>query len=439
MHKKLTMLWFILGLGSKLQVVASLSITEIIVLLAAPFIFATNRRQIRRDGVMTLFVLSVAVIGGCVVASIANHTSPQYVLRGLAVTTIVSCSIICSHWILRRDPAGFKWFVLAIPISAIISTFYFKSAVEMSMLGESSEEIMSGPIFWISRLKPLVLAPTTGWYLQMPWFVNVIAPLGVAAFAILTSVSGRAAALSSVAFAVLVVIGGKSRRTMSRISRNFGKICIAGILLVGGMYFLYKTSASQGWLGEDARRKYESQTEGGTGGIGRLILGGRGESFIGLLACRDKPIIGWGPWAKDENGYAEEFVTKYGTWDDVRNIIKGREWRMKIGYPDTMLHCHAYITEFWAWYGIPGLAFWVYVIFVLIRYLRQDVYAVPQWFAWLACSIPGLFWGIFFSPFSDRFGIPLFVVACLMARAVRLGRFILPIEMNREIEKVEIQ
>ena len=435
MQRKLTFLWFVVGLGSRLQVVASLSISEIIVLVTAPILFLQNFKEMKRDGVMPFFVLSLVVIIGCVVASIANRTPAQYVLRGLAVTCIIACTIVFSHWILRRDPGGFKWFILALPFSAILSTFVFRSSVEMSMLGETTEDIMGGPIFWITRLKPLVLAPTTGWYLQMPWFVNVAAPLFIAGFSILTSTSGRSAALAAIGFTGLVIIGGKSRRSMGRISRHFWLLCGAGMLLIVAMYSAYKLSASQGWLGEDAQKKYEAQTAGGTGGIGRLILGGRGESFIGLLACRDKPIIGWGPWASDERGYAEEFMKKYGTIEDYENIIKIIEWQRKCGVTERLISCHAYITEFWLWYGIGGLVFWLYVIFVLLRYLKHDVAAVPQWFAWLACSMPGLFWGIFFSPLSDRVGVPMTIVACIMARAVRLGKFKLPYEMEKEAMK----
>lgn len=437
MNRKLTLLWLVLGLGSKLQVAASLSITELIVLASAPFIFIKNYQQLKRDGVMPFFVLSMLVILGCIIASMANHTPSMFVLRGMAVTCIVACSIIFSHWILRQDPGGFKWYILMIPVSVILSTFFLKQSVEVSMYGEASEEIMSGPIFWISRLKPLVLAPTTGWYLQTPWLFSVFAPLAVAVFAIMTSTSGRSAALSAVGFAALVIIGGKSRRSINRISRHFGEMCLIGALLISLMYFAYKISASLGWLGEESRQKYERQTSGGTGGIGRLILGGRAESFVGILACRDKPIVGWGPWAIDENGYAEEFITKYGTMEDVESMVKALEWQRKHGISRHMLSCHAYITEFWAWYGIWGLVFWLYIIFVLLRYLKQDVAAVPQWYAWLACSIPGVFWGIFFSPFADRFGIPLFVVACLMARSVRRGIYQLPFEMISEMEKVE--
>lgn len=433
MHKKLTFIWFLLGLGSRLQVVASLSITEIIILTFAPYLFVKDYRQMKRDGIMPFFVLSVLVIVGCIIASIDNHTPMQYVLRGLAVTSIISCSIVFSHWILRRDPDGFKWFVLAVPFSAIISTFYFKASVEMSMWGESSEEIMQGPIFWISRLSPLVLAPTKGWYLQTPWFVSILAPLFLAGFSAVSSISGRSAALAALGFAAMVLIGGKTRRAISRISRHFWAFCICGVIFLFFAYGTYKLSASQGWLGEEARKKYELQTQGGEGGIGRLLLGGRGESFIGLLACRDKPIIGWGPWTNDEGGYIEEFMRRFGTQEDYDAFMGVMAWNLRFGHVTRWLPCHSYISEFWAWYGIFGLLFWFYVIFVLLRYLKQDVAAVPQWYAWLACSIPGMLWGIFFSPLSDRFGVPLFVVACLMARAVRQCRFQLPAEMIQQI------
>lgn len=436
MHRKLTIIWLMLGLGSSLQIVASLSIAELIALSAAPLIIIKDWRCLKRDGVMPLFVLSLLVVVGCVVSSLSNHTPPSYVLRGLAVTCIVACSIVFSHWLLVRDPGGFKWYILMIPVSAVLSTFIFRQSVEMSLYGETAEEIMNGPIYWISRLQHLVLAPTKGWYLQTPWFINVFAPLFMAGFSILTSISGRSTALSAIGFAVLVIVGGKSRRTIGRVSRFFWRLCFVGIVLICAVYLGYKVSASRGWLGEDALRKYEQQTHGESG-IVRLIVGGRAESFIGLLACRDKPIVGWGPWALDENGYTEEFMEKYGDWEDYQALIDWRTWQLKNGYSTRMLPCHAYITEFWAWYGVFGLLFILYIIYVFLRYLKQDVAAVPQWYAWLACSIPGMFWGIFFSPFADRFGFPLFVVACLIARAVRKGTCSLPADMLYEIDKNE--
>lgn len=437
MKRKLTVLWLLLGLGSRLHLVSSLSITEIIVLLGAPCIFVKNCQAMKRHGIMPLFVSSLFVVIGCIVAAVVNASPLEAVIRGLAATCIIASSIVFAHWIITQDPNGFKWYFLMLPASAIISTFIFQSAGEYARYGDSVEDIMSGPIFWISRLYPLVLAPTKGWYLQVPEIISIMAPIFMAVFSMLTSTSGRSGMLTGICFAALVMVGGKTRRSMGRIMRHFWTLLIGAVVMIVIMYMAYKVSASQGWLGEGAYKKYQIQTSGGQGGMGRLILGGRGDSFVGLLACRDKPIVGWGPWAWDKNGYAEEFIAEYGTLEDLKRMNDLKILQIRAGITDRLIPFHSHITELWLWYGIFGLIFILYIIYILFRYLKQDVSAVPQWFAWLTCSMPGIFWAIFFSPLNERFGLPLFVVACLMARAVRLGTYQLPYEMIVEIEKAE--
>ena len=437
MHKKMTFVWFLLGLGGSLQVLASLSISECIILISVPCIFVNEYRYMRWNGVSTFFWMSVLVIIGCVVACIANQTFFLGVVRGLATTTIVSSSIVFSHWIIRKDPNGFKWMFVGGALSSVISVFFFQKAVDLAQFEGDIDLMMSGPIFWIQQIGPFVTLPPRGWYIHMPMVVNVGAPIFMAMFSIFVSTSGRAAALTMLAFAGIVIIGGKTRKSMRRLSQHFWIVVCLALLGVFTIYYGYKMAAMSGILGEEARMKYEAQSQG-SDSIGRLILGGRGESFIGLLACRDKPIVGWGPWAKDTNGYREEFLMRFGTMEDVLALQRHQQYMAKNGIGnEKLISCHAYITEFWVWYGIFGFVFWIYVIFVLLRYLRQDCFAVPQWFAWLACSIPGVLWGIFFSPFSSRIGVPMFIVACLITRAVRTGKFRLPEEMIREVEEAE--
>ena len=429
--------WFAIGVGSNLQVVASLSIAEIIILVAAPILFFTEFPYMRRDGTSIFFYLSLLVIVGCGVGAVLNHTYVDFVLRGLAATVVISLSIIFSHWILRRAPLGFKWFFVGSAISLFLCAFIMRNATEVYMYGDDTEAIINGPLFWINRLKAVLLVPTQGWYLHMPMAINVCAPLFIAIFALQTSSSGRAASLTAVGFAILVLVGGKKRHTMVRISNHFWIMCSVAVVGIFLLHGVYRLSVQKDWLGEQARIKYEVQSQGEKG-IMRLLLGGRTESFVGLLACRDKPIVGWGPWAMDEKGYYDEFVDKFGTYDDwvQRDKLKllygqrGMYWKRR-------LPCHAWITQFWAWYGIFGLIFMLYILFVTVRFLKQDVAVVPQWFGWLACTVPLILWDFFFSPFKDRVGLSLYIVACLMARAVRKGKFQLPWEMIDEIEKSE--
>ena len=426
-----------------MQIVASLSFTEVFVFAAAPFIFLREKDYMQRNGIMPFFWLSLLVVVGCVIACIANHTASIFALRGMSVTCLLPCAVIVGHWMLRRDMGGFKWMLIGTAISSVLCTFVFQKSVEVTGLaggveGEGAvDAIMSGPIYWITRLNAILRSIPEGWYLQCPIFVSVGVPLFMAGFSMLTTTSGRSSALGAIGTVALILIAGKRRETIRRsLCRKFGLWCCIAVVGIFSMHTLYCVAATQGWLGEEALNKYEQQTQGDTS-IKQLLLGGRMESFCGLIACVDKPILGFGPWATDENGYVGEFLTKYGTYDDLMSYNKSVERRLAFGRTTRLIPCHAYITMFWLWYGIFGLIFWLYVIFVFLRYLRQDCWSVPQWFMWIAASMPSYMWAIFFSPWADRVGGVVFIVSCLMARAVRKGCQRLPDYMEEEIFKVE--
>ena len=443
MSRKHTLAWFLFGLGSQLQIVASLSITELFVFATAPFIFLKEKDYMRRNGVMPFFGLSLLVVVGCVVACIVNHTAPIYVLRGMAVACLLPCTVVVGHWMLRRDMGGFKWMLIGTAISSVLCTFVFQKSVEVTGLaggvaGEGAvDAIMSGPIYWTHRLGGALNAIPKGWYLQCPLIVSICIQVFMAAFSMLTTVSGRGTALGAIATTGILLIGGKKRETIRRrLCNKFGLWCCIAIVGIFSMHTLYRVSATQGWLGEEALKKYERQTKGDTS-ITALLLGGRMESFCGLIACVDKPIVGFGPWAIDNDGYVGEFLDKYGTYEDSINYVKSMERNLANGKTSHMIPAHAHITEFWLWYGIFGLIFWLYVIFVFIRYLKQDCWVVPQWFMWVAAAIPSYLWSVFFNPWTNRIGGIVFIVACLMARAVRMGAQRLPDYMEEEILKAE--
>ena len=428
-------LWFLMGLGSQLQIMGSLSISEVLTLMLAPGYFLKECNEMKRDGVWQFFVLSLFVNVGCIIASAVNKTELAYALRGLAATVLMSTSIVVVHRLIRKDMMGFRWMIFGAFLSGFICLFVFKKQAEMVMLGESVEDIMGGPIFWISRLKPIVLLPISGWYLQTPLLYGIVVPILFAIFSLYISTSGRSAALALLAISCLVTIGRKRLRTMSLLSRHFylfGMFAIVGLLIIN---MLYGYLARHEVFGAKFTEKYEHQTQEGRDIIS-LIVKGRAESFVGLWACVDKPIVGWGPWAMDVDGYYENFLRKYGSLEDYMYYLAVRRNNLLTSireYPSIPAHSH--ITEFWLWFGLPGLVFILYSLFVILRYVKQDLIAVPQWYGWLLCGVPGMLWSICFSALSNRIVLPTFIVACLIARAVRKGRFRLPLEMEREIVK----
>ena len=105
--KKRSLIWFVLGLGYSLQLVASLSLTELLIFVATPILVFQEMPHIRRNGLMPMFVLSCLVVFGCGVSILYNHTPMVAALRGLAVTALLPCALVVSHKMLRTDMAGF--------------------------------------------------------------------------------------------------------------------------------------------------------------------------------------------------------------------------------------------------------------------------------------------------------------------------------------------
>lgn len=437
MTKKLSILWFLLGLGSQLQVVFSLSISEVLVSIVAPFLLVSEIPHMRRSGVMPFFRMSVLLFCGCVASLVANHAEFYQVIRGVSITGIIVCAVIVGHHMLRKDPDGVKWYFIGLMVSGFICIFVFQRVGEVAMSGGTDVDlIVSGPLFWIQRLGLLLTTPILAFYLKMPLAYSVAAPLFLGFFSILTSSSGRAASLAFFGSAALVLTGRKKRRSMVALGRHIVLFLLVAIVAVFVLKVAYQWAVLNNHLGEAAREKYERQTAAGSSII-KLLIGGRADAFVGLLAIADAPILGKGYWALDREGYYEEFLMRYGIEEDYIQYSRDREWRMKVGAGYRLIKCHSHITSFWLWYGLPGLLFWIYVLYVIFRYLKSDVAAIPQWFYWLAATVPGLMWHIFFSPFNNRIGLPLYVIGMLMARAVRLGKYQLPWKMIQEIEEAE--
>ncbi len=438
MHKG-AVVWFIVGLTSCLQILASLSILELLILLTAPICVFSEYDFMRRTGAHRAFWLSIILVVGCGVACVVNRSPVEFSLRGLAVCSLISCSLVVAHRLLRTDMPSVRWMFVGIAIGMVVNIFIFRNAYSLN------EEVTSGinktghgGLFWLSHFSGLIDMLPKGWYLQFPSPLTLAIPLLFALYGILFSVSGRSAALGYLGCFALALLGGKRIATMKRISKRFWWLVAAGLVGLVCVKLVYQEAASRGWLGDEARLKYERQTHGDES-VKALLLGGRIDSFVGLVACIDKPIVGWGPWALDTEGYYGEFLSKYGAQEDFDAYNANLSRALRYGHVINarLIPVHSVLTEFWCWYGIAGLIFVIYALFVLIRFIKDDIAAIPQWYYWLACGMVARMWDIFFSPFADRFGFSLVIVACLMARSVRQKKIRLPHNMLKEVREVE--
>lgn len=418
--KRLSLLWFVMGLGSQLQILFSLSITECIVIALFPFCFMQTYARMRRNFLSVLMWLAILQVIGCGIACIANSCGFQQAARGFMVVGLIMMTIPVAFWMLSNDFEGIKWWVVGGAISVILSTFVFQSAVEQTMYGDA-EGIMRGPLFWISRLSVVLTVPCRGWYLQTPHIYSWGISLFLACFAMLTSASGRSSSIAALGVAVICFFGGKKRQSIRKFSK---KIALYGFLGFVGIFAFsrtYRFLAVNGYLTEEATRKYEKQSKGSSS-IVKLLVAGRADSFAGYWACVDKPIVGWGPWALDTGGYWRNFLEKYGDPDDYDEYLKHEITAAKNGFFYRLMPAHSHIVYFWLSFGIFGLLFVLYSGFVVVRFVVQDCHVAPRWFFMLACGIVGFIWSLFFSPVTGRVGFSLYLVQLLMIRAIRKGR-----------------
>jgi hypothetical protein len=188
---------------------------------------------------------------------------------------------------------------------------------------------------------------------------------------------------------------------------SFGIITFCFIMLT---YSTYSYMALHGWMGEDARRKYEVQSSGAFG----VLLGGRAESLASINAVMDSPIIGHGSWAKDSR-YIDYLYKLYDLGYDSSSII---EEYMNQGIIPT----HSYIMGAWVDAGVMGALFWA-VVFLRIPPLLYRLASVNEPLTPIMSYLCfRLAWDILFSPFGQAARVPTaytIVAMIFLSRQIR--------------------
>lgn len=419
---------FAIGLFSQTQVriVGSIAISELVIDLLMPFLLPKGMRSFRREKVIKAFGLCFLAIVGNVVASILNHTPFPSAIRGFATWYTLFCCLVFFYYVLRLSPLSFKWFLLGSAISFVVCIFVFQQGVEIAIAEQSgaygrniADQITKGPIFWISRISGFVFWPIQGCYLQTPFLYSFLVPLAFSLFSILTTASGRSTALTTLLSLFLIAVGRKSQSSMKSIQRHFPLILLSLLALGGAAKFAYTNLASGGMLGEAAQNKYEQQTKGKSGALA-ILMGGRLQCFVGAYAALKNPIVGYGPWPIDKDNLYGQFLQKYGNAEDYEDFTEKYVYYSREGR-EFLIPAHSCLFGSWVDSGIFGGIFWMYVIYLIYDCIRRRISAVPEYFGFFAIALPGMMWGILFSPIGYRIFWGFQIAMLLVARAVSTG------------------
>ena len=434
-------LLFLLGLfaETKVYLYGAIALSELVIFALTPILVLKHYYRMRREGFLPFIFMMGGLIVSMLMSSAWNHTPLPYVIKQFAMLYGILAYYICFYELLRRNMRGLGWFFFGLAISSIITIYALNPTATVTESGfayigqEDTYDIVRGPLFWISRIRAFGQIPLVGAYLQTPIVYSVLTPIAFAVFAMVSTISGRSAALVVLLSSLLIFIGRKSREKMQRISRHFLVFVVLGLIGVVLFKFVYSYTASTGMLGEDARGKYEKQTSQG-GGMLRLLMGGRKEFFTAIPAALDNPIMGYGSNPLDTHGYAYQFILKYGDETDIKSYNKWRLDALRVGY-QIPIPTHSHVMWAWITCGLFGLIFFLWWLYLIYQYLRHYIAAIPQWYGYFALTIPSFLWNFFFSPITQRWQLGLFAACLFFARAVGRGTMRLPPDMELEAEK----
>ena len=420
-------LLFSIGLFSATQIRlgGKLGISELVMILSAPFLFLTNYTSLRRDKVLYFFFLIILWLFGAVISDMVNHTHTSFAMRGIAVPITVFANTLCIYLLLRQDHGNLKWLLLGMALSGVISIFIFQRgrsgdvAAEYG-IGAGVEGVISYKLFWVAQATAWLSLPFKGWYKQTPKVYIVLALLFLCSFSLLSG--GRSMFLALLCSLVLIIPAGKTRASLIYSKKHFLMVIISLMIAGFAANYLYKQAVRSGYLEEGEEKKFERQTEFGDDLI-KLLMAGRSEFFVSLFAAVDKPIVGHGSVAIDDKGYVVDFLYNYGNQTDYINMVKRRA-----ADGVAIIPSHSHVVCYWMWHGIFALIFWVAVFVLAMKTFFARLYVCPAYYGYLAMSLPIFIWDFFFSPFDQRvMEATLFAVLLLvskMARDYRAGRTI---------------
>ena len=267
---------------------------------------------------------------------------------------------------------------------------------------------MNYSLFWLQQISSALVMPINAFYLELPKAYPVLVVLFLLFYGFVMS-NNRSSLLIFGASLFLFMVGGRKMRTMTFVKKHFTAIVLSAIILAPISNFVYKQTASSGLLGENAREKYEKQA-GSKAGILQTLMGGRSDFFIGLNACLDQPLVGFGAWAQDTKGYSMEFFAKHGASEQDLEWIR---WTEEHG--GRMIPGHSWIIQSWLWYGIFGLIWALYLGKLIFGTLKNCLGAIPHLYGYLAFYLPMHIWNWLFSPLGGRTELAMFFTLCLFA------------------------
>lgn len=359
--------------GIRINLVGQLYGSELLALLSFPFI---NRKHIflKYPVVVKVFFLFAILLASLIFSDFYNGTSSSDYLRGWASIVFSFFSLFFLVVNFDKSTQNIVYFLFFYAISKML----FGESIELQNYGENN--YFKAKI--VGVLNPLILVFI---YLLSLNKKSRLAILIMFFYGLLNIVlDARSNSLSFFISCLLLL------PKIYKVKINRKKLLIPAFLalmLSYGMYTFYVSRVLSGEIG--GKNAQQLNLAKNPYNPFELLYYGRAGTFISLEAIKERPLLGYGSWVKDETG-------KYTLMMD--SIMGVNTVRKDAGY----IPAHSILLTAWLWSGIVGFiaALSLYILFIKLFILvfkhEKRIY--------LLIIITPLFvemvWNFLFSPFG---------------------------------------
>lgn len=381
------------------NLVGTLFITEIIILMAAPFLILFSRRKLWRSGLPAIFLLLGLWLLGQVLTDIYRETARLDWMRGQANIAVFGVEIaFLVIWIGGSERLQMLF----------IGSYALGSLLAVRLQPSPSSSGNDWKFGYSTGVILLVVLISCYFYQRRRYVIVGILLGGLLVLNLFENFRSPVLFLLIIMALLLPIIPERiGRLTILRAPDTArGVIVKAAIALIAawGALHLVHLATAAGLLGEEATSKNQVESQAPVG----ILFGGRPEIFVSSQAVMHSPLLGYGSWAKDLT-YAEMLYDITREWGLPVSLDYAEEYGLGL------IPTHSYLMGAWVWAGILGAVFWAYIFILAARAtFRLVLYRPPlaPVYGWFLIT---LMWNILFSPFgsSSRMTVALSIVIIL--------------------------
>lgn len=409
---------FLVGLGSAtyLNLGLFLSFAEVLLLLTGGFVLAKRSGYLARPAVAALLPMLFLMFISVPFSEFINRSESWQFLRGIprAYSFLFSFVVLLVIFLDNRKCIG--PYLAGLSISQVIGLFYFKN----------------GFVAWQEQRSGAVLG--------LEWKTGFNYPFNTVVLLFALTLYRRRPLLTIfglfIAAAVNIVMGARSPGLCMTIGASLGliryfrstninsvmprrfSVAFFLIIAVGAAGLtaatLYRYAAIAGWMSDQQRDKFLSESQSKYGMIGAA----RGSVLATAMAIYDKPFLGHGSWALDTGNYtqrADEILER----KRVGNRRSGR------------ISFHSLLLGDWMQWGLAFGIFWAWMLIRCLKFLLYGIQGAGDDTAFLGVLVSLLAWDILFSPIGNRTATAAFTAIMVIAPYLRPFSQISPVRSNQ--------